>query len=475
MKPISRLAMFILGLTLALHASGQQPTLDGYIAEALENNPRLKQRYSEWQAALERIPQARSLEDPVFTYGQFIVSEVQRAKFAVQQKIPWFGTRQLRADKAAAEAEARLDMMFADRDEIVFEVKRRYYDYALLGQRIEILTAQLEVLDFIEDTVRAKLALGLASDDELLRVSITRTELEDRLTSLDQLRPAMARQLTSILGRTDYELLPWPTVDELPPPPPPVPVIAGRIRAAHPSIAAIEHRIEAIGYQEELARKSGFPNFTFGVEWTLNSKPRQIRPERPYPATLNAASRSIGTLTGANPFVLRNAAIDAYSLSTANEPFVTSDGGEDNLMVSVSVNVPIWRKKTKAAKREARNLHDAASKELEALYLSLEETAQLTRFEIENAARRYELFQKSLIPQSEMTYESLQDQYSADIQGITFAEVLASINQILNFQLEQAHAHTQCHQATAKLHMLMGAQSPEIPGKENQESGDIHE
>lgn len=458
MKPISFLVVLMVSF-MTPDAAAQSPSLDEYIAESLENHPRLKQRFAEWQAAIDRIPQARSLEDPVFTYGQFLVSEVQRAKIAVQQKVPWFGTRKLREDMAAAKAEAMMDIMFAERDEIVFEVKNRFYEYAFLGKRIEILTSQIEVLDYIEDTVRGKLALGLASDDELLRVSINRADIEDRLIGLEQLRPAMSRQLASALGRSNSDVLPWPALDELPPPPPPMPIIAARIRVAHPSIAAIEHRVHVFEVQEELARKSGLPNFTLGVEWTLNSKPRQINPERPYPATLNAASRTVSTLSGSNPFLPRNAAIDAYSLSSRNDPFVTSDGGEDNLMVSVSMNVPIWRKKTKAAIREARNLHEAASYEREALYLSLEEDAQLVRFEIEDAARRYHLFEKSLIPQSEMTYESLLAQYAADIQGITFAEVLASINQILNFQLEQVHSKTQCHQATAKLHLIMASNS----------------
>src|SRR5690606_3838110 len=163
-----------------------------------------------WKATLERIPQVTSLDDPMFSYGQFVLSETQRAKVAFSQKFPWFGTLKARENQAAAEAEATFAKLLAERDTVVFGVKQNYYEYGLLAERIRIAQSQADLLTYVEDIVRGKLALGLASDDELLRVSIARTELDDRLASLEQFRPALPRQLMAAVGRTGADVLPWP-------------------------------------------------------------------------------------------------------------------------------------------------------------------------------------------------------------------------------------------------------------------------
>ena len=48
--------------------------LHQYVLEAAENNPGLKAKYLEWQAALQKVPQVTTLEDPMFMYSQFLQS-----------------------------------------------------------------------------------------------------------------------------------------------------------------------------------------------------------------------------------------------------------------------------------------------------------------------------------------------------------------------------------------------------------------
>lgn len=451
-------------LLLAAAAPDIQPAtgeaeLRSYVIEALENHPALQQRHEEWQAALERIPQVTALDDPMFTYGQFILSESQRAKMAFAQKFPWFGTLRARGDKAAAEAEAVYSRLIAERDAIVYRVKKSYYEYALLAERLRIVEAQADLLEYVEDIVRVKLALALATDDELLRVSIARTELDDRQTGLEQLRPALSRQLGTAVGREHDELLPWPAETILPPPAPDAESISDQIRATNPSLDVFEHRIAALDVQEELARKAGLPNITLGLDWTAISNPTTVRPDRPYPATLNAASRTLSTLSGNTPFVPRNSAIDAYALRYSNEPIVYPDRAEDNLMISLSLSVPLWRKKVRGGVNEARHRRVAAEREQHALFLELDRSAAMVRFEIEDAARRYQLFGDSLIPQAEMTYESLQEKYAADTAGKEFIDILDAVQQLLDFQLEQARALTRWQQAWAELEMITGKYS----------------
>ena len=73
--------------------------LHDYLIEAADRHPQLRAQYEAWMAALERVPQVKSLEDPTLTYTQFVQSEINRFRAQLTQKFPWFGTRKTRGGK----------------------------------------------------------------------------------------------------------------------------------------------------------------------------------------------------------------------------------------------------------------------------------------------------------------------------------------------------------------------------------------
>src|SRR5680860_518238 len=91
MKNIIVLLLLITGL--GLHAQ----TLDEYFKIAADNNPGLLSQRREFEAALQKVPQANSLPDPSFSvsaFGQMVETRVgpQQARFSLSQMFPWFGT-----------------------------------------------------------------------------------------------------------------------------------------------------------------------------------------------------------------------------------------------------------------------------------------------------------------------------------------------------------------------------------------------
>jgi cobalt-zinc-cadmium efflux system outer membrane protein len=76
----------------------ERPQLPGHSLgelrlHAARHNPGLRAAFERWKADLERIPQARSLPDPRFTYGYFIERVEtrvgpQRHRFSLQQMLP---------------------------------------------------------------------------------------------------------------------------------------------------------------------------------------------------------------------------------------------------------------------------------------------------------------------------------------------------------------------------------------------------
>jgi outer membrane protein TolC len=284
--------------------------LHTYLSEAAGNHPALKELHEQWLAALERIPQVTSLEDPMFTFGGFVQSSSNRLKFSLSQKFPWFGTLRAQGDKAAAEADAVLARLETERDRIFAAVKEAYFEYQYLSNQIQVTESQQEILSYLEEIVLNRYALAMSSQDDVLRIQIEEEKLRDRYERLLQLRPALAGNLNETLGRSTDTEIEWPQSTTFPPPPPPASDIAALIRAYSPMLREFDHQMESLDQELLLAKKKGKPNFTLGLDYTTMKQPSENRPDRPYPATLNGGRRIYNTLTGQMPFDLVNTGID---------------------------------------------------------------------------------------------------------------------------------------------------------------------
>ena len=117
-----------------LPALNEESTVSDYLAYAALNNPGLEAAFNRWKAALEKVPQVRSLPDPKFTYSYFI-KEVetragpQRHKFSLAQMFPWFGKLDLQGDVALEAANAERQRYEAFKLKLFFKVKDAYCEY----------------------------------------------------------------------------------------------------------------------------------------------------------------------------------------------------------------------------------------------------------------------------------------------------------------------------------------------------------
>jgi outer membrane protein TolC len=130
-------------------------------------------------------------------------------------------------------------------------------------------------------------------------------------------------------------------------------------------------------------------------------------------------------------------------------------------MVSLNMNIPIWRKKVNAGIQEARLLESATQHRKRKMQFALESASEMAIFSIEDALRRYTLYEASLIPQAQSAYESLQSQYANSSWDITFLDVLDSIQTLVNFELEHVRAGRDWRIGTAELEYLMGGIWPD--------------
>ena len=83
-------------------ALNEESTLSNYLIYAALNNPGLESAFNKWKAALEKVPQVRTLSDPIFSYEYSIKSE--ESVLRLEQEFPWFGKLDLEGQMALQEA-----------------------------------------------------------------------------------------------------------------------------------------------------------------------------------------------------------------------------------------------------------------------------------------------------------------------------------------------------------------------------------
>src|SRR5664279_4657294 len=93
-----KLLIAFIALSSWIVVSSQQypDSLLRYLEIAAKNNPGVLQKFSEYQAALQKIPQVGSLPDPELSVGVFLspmelIDGKQVADIRLMQMVPWFG------------------------------------------------------------------------------------------------------------------------------------------------------------------------------------------------------------------------------------------------------------------------------------------------------------------------------------------------------------------------------------------------
>jgi cobalt-zinc-cadmium efflux system outer membrane protein len=398
-------------------------TLEGYLRYASLNNAELKAKFHQWQAAIEQIPQAKSLPDPKFTYGYFI-EEVetrvgpQRQKFEIMQTFPWFGVIEARGDQAAAKAKAAYERYEAKKLELFEQVKYAFYEYAYLAKAIEITKQNLELITHFEEVARNRYATALTSHPDIIRAQIELAVLEDRLKSLKELRPAITAKLNSILNRRVSSDLPWPKSPEYQQVPIDFSQLYETIIQNNPDLQAMDHEIEAARNTEELAKKKSYPNMGVGVS---------------YIDTAHARASGV------------------------------ADSGKDPVMLMFSMTLPIWADNYKAAQHQAQAELSQKTYEKTQMENTLGARAQQLLYEFEDTDRKIELYREVIIPKAKEMLAASEVAYQAS--SIDFLSLIDAQRMVLQYELYYERSLAENAQKLAKIEMLAGIQLPVIEKK----------
>jgi outer membrane protein TolC len=404
MKKIILIIIFIGGTNTV-----QAQALDSYFKIAAENNPGLQSSYKEFEAAMQKVPQVNALPDPNFSFGYFL-SPVetrvgpQRAKFSLTQMFPWFGTLKARGDAATLLAEARYQAFLDARNRLYFQVAAAYFPLYELNRWKQIEQENIDILESYKTIATAKFENGRGSMVDVLRVDIMLEDAQTRLQILNDKERQLLSTFNNLLNRDENEQV--EIVDSLSVEHLSTEISTDSLLMRNPALAELELKTRASEASEVIAQKQGLPNVGVGLDYVVVGK---------------------------------------------SSAMTVSDNGKDVLMPMVSVSIPLFRKKYKAAEREARLMQENFSLQKENKMNTLVSEFDRAKFELQQQQQLVQLYEKQI----GTIWQSLNLLFTAyGNSGKEFEEVLRMQQQLLQYEKNKATALTGFQVALAKINYL---------------------
>jgi outer membrane protein TolC len=177
------------------------------IQEVLARNPELLAARKQWEAAANRITQARSLDDPTLsvelfnTPKTFNVTQTENTIFGLSQSFPFPGKLALKGDVASRSAAMTEQTVRAKERELVARLKQAYYDLFLAHKAIQIHHEQIKLLKQFFEIANAKFRAGKGAQVDVLKAQVELSLLHENLPVLEQRRQTAQAMLNTLLDR----------------------------------------------------------------------------------------------------------------------------------------------------------------------------------------------------------------------------------------------------------------------------------
>ena len=191
--------------------------LDDVVREALEKNPEAQSALHTVSALEHRVPQVKSLPDPMVSVGwagnlaPFSVMQGDSSSYrglTVSEQIPYPGKLKLRGQIASKEAEAAETDYEAVRRRVAAEGKVAYYDYYYFDRAIQTTQRNKDLLEKLSKIAEARYRVGKAMQADVLRSQIEISLLIEKLTVLEQQRDTAQARLNVFMVRPPESPLP---------------------------------------------------------------------------------------------------------------------------------------------------------------------------------------------------------------------------------------------------------------------------
>jgi outer membrane protein TolC len=390
--------------------------LQDLIDEALANNHEVHIAGYRLEAAGYRVPQAKSLPDPMFMFGyqnegwrKYTFGKSQDAQwmFSASQMFPFPGKRALKGEMASKEAEGLRESYSSARLRTVEKVKELFYDLFFAHKSIEIIRERTALFSRIEEAAVARYSSGMGLQQEVLMAQTEKYMLAEKEEMLKQKVQSIEAMLNATLGKD---------------------VNAPLGKPEEPPGTVISETLEQL-----LSGHVGNSPFVKEKEKMVAAAEARVRmAEREY-----------------------------YPDFTLNAGYFNRGGGqfEDMWSLTTTINIPLfYRTKQRQAVLEAKAVLSQAEHELIATKTMLSSAIRDNYSMLRTAGRLMELYREGLIPKTYQDFESALAGYgTGKIEAIT---VISRLKALLDFETLYWGQFAEREKAAARLQTLAGFMDP---------------
>lgn len=392
--------------------------LEQLVGDAMRENPQLKSMHAKWEAMQQRPVQERTLPNPMFQYSGMDMTDggtfpdTNEKRFMVEQPFPWFGKLGLKGKVADKDAEVMGREYDAAVREILMMVKENYFDLYAVQRSLSITRAEEDVLKRMEKIAETKYSTGEATQQDVLKAQAEISMLKARLLELGQQETVVKAKLNQLLNRRADSPLGLAVTA----PANGFETSSGALfdlaEKTRPEIKKAEADVRRSEYQRDLTKKGFLPDYKLGVEY------RNFRQ------------------------------------------------GDDMVMMTVGIELPIWQTKYRAGVREAEKMIDSSKAALEAAQRETSFDVQDAHFKLLTAQRTLDLYKTALVPQAEARFNASEAGYRTG--KVDFLDLLESERFLLNARVMAAMAEGNVGMQLARLERAVGTDlKPSIASGEN--------
>lgn len=384
-------------------------TLQGALEMARARNRDVRAADARYLAMRERPSQEGTLPDPTVgvryhnedwpvTLGE---SEFSYLDVSAEQEIPFPGKLALRERIASREAERERAMRDLTLAMALANVAASYANLVVAERSDEILRDSLRLLALVVEQSAARYAVGQAAQQDVLRATLERGALEERLVMVARQRTAASATLKALLDLDGSERLP-PTAP-LPDLPPlgAFDDLLGRLTRCSPALRAAQEDVLRSQDALRLAQRAYLPDLAVMAGYTNKGR---LLPEW-------------------------------------------------ELGVRVSVPLYFWRKQ-RAGVAEASFAERAAEHARRNAHVDLESRLADLHAMADSAQKLVRLYGELLIPESKLTLESARVSYA--VGRVDFLTTLSAFTALLEYRLRFVEESANLLQARAEIGPLVG-------------------
>ena len=406
---------FYLFLFISIPILGHsQEILNQYLTTAAENNPGLKVKFNQYMAALQKGDQVGTMPDPKIAFGYFILPVETRVgpqqfKISAQQYFPWFGKLKANRNTANEMAKAKYELFEDAKLKLFYDVKSAYYKLYFTSKAIKIIKENLAILETFRKLALIKVEAGMASAVDELRIEMELNDLENDLALLRDKYFAETMAFNNLLNVDNNTSIQIPEKLQSDSLKYTRQSILDSIKSKNHQLISIDFEHTSMEQKEIAARKSGAPDFTFGIDYTVVGK--------------------------------------------SDNPAIDNSGQDILMFPTIGITIPIFRKKYNAMIKEAVIYQDIAKDKKIDKTNMLENMFESVFKDYLDAERREKLYAKQA-ETANRAMRLLQSEYATSSSN--FEEILRMENRLLKYELESEKATTDKNTANAFILYLMG-------------------